>query len=256
MNEQKGIPLSTADVIRFDQPRQSGGSSTSNRYRVPAGSIHRAGHSIHHHPEDVPYQTDDFTLKATRPQRQPRSPMFADADYGEEEPRRAYSHTTARRLDRNPLETRVLPRRQVNSGRVLIVVGLSLLVMLLGFMALSWLGNWWTTTTNDWTYGRPRTFQTDHVVGHHDSPQHPSHFIALNLDRHVVVIELPGEDASKALTYLGPVLLGDGQDLLPVTLSFEDRNGDGKPDLDIHLGDQVIVFLNDGTKFVSPSPQH
>ncbi|MGH2495091.1 MAG: hypothetical protein ACRDIV_10350 [Ktedonobacteraceae bacterium] len=252
MKEQKGVPLSTGGVIRFDQP---GGSSTSDRYRVPAGSIHRAGHSINHHPEDVPYSTDDFTPQIARSQRQPRPAVFADADYGDDTPRRTQSHTTARRLDRHPLETRVLPRRQVRSGRVLIVVGLSLLVMLMGFMALSWLGNWWTTTTNDWMYGRPRTFQIDHVVGHHDSPQHPSHFIALNLRRQVLVIELPGGDASKAVTYLGPVLLEDGQDLMPVTLSFEDRNGDGKPDLNMHIGDQVIVFRNDGTKFVSPQQQ-
>jgi hypothetical protein len=256
MNEQKGVPLFTGDVIRFDQTRQPGASSTSNRYRAPAGSIHRAGHSIHHHPEDVPYLTDDFTPPVARSQRQQQQhpPVFADADYGEA-PRRARSHTTARRLDQNPLETRVLPRRQSNTGRLLIIVGLSLLVMLLGFMALSWLGNWWTTTTNDWTYGRPRTYQTDHVVGHHDSPQNPSHFIALNLKRHVLVIEFPGGDASKALTYLGPVLLGDGQDLVPVMLSFEDRNGDGKPDLNVHIGDQVIVFLNDNGKFVAPQQQ-
>ncbi len=185
MNEQKGVPLYTGDVIRFDQTRQVGGSSTSTRYRAPAGSIHRAGHSIHHHPEDVPYLTDDFTPPVARSQRSPRPPVCDDADYGIDAPGRARSHTTARRLDRNPLETRVLPRRHRDTGRLLIVVGLSMLVMLPGFMALSWLGNWWTTTTNDWAYGRPRTYQTDHVVGHHDSRQNPSHFIALNLNRHM-----------------------------------------------------------------------
>lgn len=66
------------------------------------------------------------------------------------------------------------------------------------------------------------------------------------------MIELPGGDASQALTYLGPTLVGDGQELAPVTLSFEDRNSDGKPDLNIHIGDQVIVFLNQNGKFVSP----
>jgi hypothetical protein len=250
MNEQHGVPLFTADVIRFDQTRQQGGSSTSDRYRTPAGSIHRAGHSINHHPEDVSYLTDDFTPQTARSQR-PRLPVFADADYGEA-PRRAHSHTTARRLDQNPLETRKLPDRRFTASRLLIVVGVGIMIMLLGFMALSWLGNWWMTTTNDWTYGRPRTYQTDHVVGHQDSPTNPSHFIAMNLNRHVLVIELPGCDASKALTYLGTVLLGDGQDLVPVTLSFEDRNGDGKPDLNVHIGDQVIVFLNDNGRFVAP----
>jgi len=39
------------------------------------------------------------------------------------------------------------------------------------------------------------------VVGHNDSEAHPSHFIAINVDRHVDVIEFPGGDASKARIY-------------------------------------------------------
>jgi hypothetical protein len=154
-----------------------------------------------------------------------------------------------------PKPTQVLPSRRFRREHLILWCGLAMLVMLLGFVALSWLASWWTTQTNDWTYGRPRTYQTDHVVGHNDGPTNPSHFLAMNLNRHVLVIEFPGGDPSKAVTYLGPVLLGDGQDLIPVTLSFEDRNGDGKPDLNIHIGDQVIVFLNENGKFVAPQ-QH
>ncbi len=255
MKEQKGVPLYTEDVIRFDQPRatttaQSGGQPTSYGYRTPPGSIHRAGHSINHHPEDAPHLTDAVSSQAAQ-YRRSRLPVFDDADYGDA-PRRAHSHTTTRRLDQNPLETRVLPARRFASGRLLTIIGVGMMVMLLGFMALSWVGNWWTTTTNDWTYGRPRTYQTDHVVGHNDSPTNPSHFIALNFNRHVLVIEMPGGDPSKALIYSGPTLVGDGQDLTPVTLTFVDVNGDGKPDMEIHILDQVIVFLNNGSKFVAP----
>ncbi len=82
-----------------------------------------------------------------------------------------------------------------------------------------------------------------------------SHIIAFNLNRRVVVIEFPAGDGSKAMQYLGPLLFGNGQELTPVTLSFEDRNGDGKPDLNIHVGDTIIVFLNDGTKFVPTHQQ-
>jgi hypothetical protein len=180
---------------------------------------------------------------------------MADADYGEEVRSEWPRTTTARRLDRNPLETRQLRNRRFDAGRLLIVVGVALLIMLLGWLALSWLGTWWTTQTNDWTYGRPRTFQTDAVVGHHDSPGHPSHFLALNLNRHVLVIELPGGDPSKAIMYTGPTLVGDGQDLTPVTLSFTDVNGDSKPDMEIRILDQVIVFRNTGSKFVQSSSQ-
>ncbi len=131
-------------------------------------------------------------------------------------------------------------------------IGLGLLVMVAGEIALTAVGTWWQTQANDSTYGRPRTFQTDAVVGHGDSPAHPSHFIAVNLHRQVMVIELPGGNLSRAVIYAGPVLLGDGQDLTPVTLSFADRNGDGRPDMLLHILDQTLVFLNNGTKFVPP----
>jgi len=145
--------------------------------------------------------------------------------------------------------TRVLQR---TGFHWLVFVGLGMLVMILGWMTIGALGSWWQTQQDDWHYGRPRTYQVDAVVGHGDSAGHPSHFIALNLNRQVLVIELPGGDPSKARIYLGPTLLGDGQDLTPVTLTFEDKDGDGKPDLVIHIGDQEVVFHNDGTRFVAP----
>jgi hypothetical protein len=131
-----------------------------------------------------------------------------------------------------------------------------MLVMIAGFLALSALGSWWQVQQDDWHYGRPRTAQYDAAVGHNgDSSANPSHFLALNLDRTVIVVEIPGGNPAQSHIYLGPTLLGDGQDLTPVTLSFEDRNGDGRPDLNIHSGDQVIVFLNNGKQFVAPQ-QH
>jgi len=92
------------------------------------------------------------------------------------------------------------------------------------------------------------------VVGHDDSPAHPSHFIAINLDRHVVVIELPGGDASKAKIYNGPTLLRPGQDLPPVTLSFRDVNGDGLLDMLITIAGSSIIFDNDHGSFRPPRP--
>lgn len=129
-----------------------------------------------------------------------------------------------------------------------------MIVMMFGWLAFTTLSNWWQTTQDDWHYGRPRTFQIDAVVGHHDSQSNPSHFIALNLDRHVIVIELPGGDPSKAVIYSGPVLVGQGQDLTPVTLTFKDVNGDGKTDMLVHILDQTIVYLNDGTRFSPVKP--
>ena len=47
--------------------------------------------------------------------------------------------------------------------------------------------SWWTNLQLDSTYGMPRTFQTDQVVGHSDSTDHPTHFIALNLHARITI---------------------------------------------------------------------
>ncbi|HEV2457707.1 MAG TPA: hypothetical protein VGS80_05025, partial [Ktedonobacterales bacterium] len=113
---------------------------------------------------------------------------------------------------------------------------------------------WWQTTQNDWTYGRPRTFQIDAVVGHHDSAANPSHFIALNLNQRLIIIEFPGGDPTHAAVYSGPLLVGAGEDLAPVTLSFRDVNGDGKLDMIAMIDGTMIVFINDNGGFRPPHP--
>ena len=128
-----------------------------------------------------------------------------------------------------------------------IIVGMLAMIVLV--VAFSAFGSWWQVHQDDATYGRPRTFQINAVVGHADSPSNPSHFIFLNLNRHVVIVEIPGGDASHARIYNGPTLFGNGQDLTPVTGEFRDVNGDGKPDMIVHIQDQTLVYINDGTQF-------
>ncbi len=130
-----------------------------------------------------------------------------------------------------------------------LIFGLGMVLMVLAFIGFNSLATWWQTHQDDATYGRPRTFQIDAVVGHNDSASEPTHFIALNLKRHVVIIELPGGDSSKAKIYSVTTLYGDGQDLTPVTLSFKDVNNDGLLDMEIHLQDQTVVLLNDQGSF-------
>ena len=131
----------------------------------------------------------------------------------------------------------------------LIPVLIGSVVTILLVMVLSALGSWWITYQNDLHYGRPRTSQLDAVVGHYDSAAHPTHFIFLNLNRHVEIIEISGGDDKHSHIYSGPTLYGDGQDLTPVTGQITDVNHDGKPDLIVHIGDQQIVYINDGTTF-------
>jgi hypothetical protein len=126
--------------------------------------------------------------------------------------------------------------------------------MVVGWIVFTSVANWWQVTQDDWHYGRPRTFQIDAVVGHNDSAVSPSHFIALNLRRHLEVIECPGGDCSKAKVYVGPVLIGAGQDLAPVTLSFKDVNGDGRADMIVTVQDSRFVFINENSAYRPQKP--
>ena len=135
---------------------------------------------------------------------------------------------------------------------VAIILGMTMMALLA--FTISSVGSWWQLHQQDATYGRPRTFQVDAVVGHNDSAANPSHFIFLNLNRHVVIIEMPGGDTSKARIYNGPTLFGDGQDLTPVTAEFRDVNGDGRPDMIVHIQDQTLIYINDGTQFRPMNP--
>ncbi|GAC1623051.1 MAG: hypothetical protein NVS4B7_14410 [Ktedonobacteraceae bacterium] len=136
----------------------------------------------------------------------------------------------------------------------LFFVGMVMFIMVIGWVVLTLLASWWQVTLDDWHYGRPRTYQVDQVVGHNDSAANPSHFVAFNLNRHVQVIEFPGGDSSKAKIYIGPTLIGSGQDLAVVTLTFKDVNNDGKPDMIINIGDNHFVFINDNGQFRPTHP--
>ncbi len=130
--------------------------------------------------------------------------------------------------------------------------GMSVAIILV--VSLSVVGSWWRVYQDDLHYGRPRTFQFDAVVGHGDSSSNPTHFILINLNRHVEIFELPGGDGAHARVYMGPTLFGDGQDLTPIIGEVRDVNGDGKPDLIIHIQDQTIVYINDGSAFRPAQP--
>ncbi|MGH2497748.1 MAG: hypothetical protein ACRDIV_23850 [Ktedonobacteraceae bacterium] len=254
---------------------------------------HRAEHHAGLHPEDGPYMTAQYNVQQRRQTDASRTSHHVDVEEDERDDSsdkrwstrlpsssRRYYTTAGQQVyqqgntryvihDAPPPRRKVLPphssqreeepeplqraRRRIRLHWS-VYLGLGMIVMIFGWLAFTTLSNWWQTTQDDWHYSRPRTFQIDAVVGHHDSQSNPSHLIALNLDRHVIVIELPGGDPSKAVIYSGPVLVGEGQDLTPVTLTFKDVNGDGKTDMLVHILDQTIVYLNDGTRFSPVKP--
>ena len=135
----------------------------------------------------------------------------------------------------------------------LVYVGVGMIAAIALWVSFGAILAWGTAKYNDLVYGNPRIFQTDAVVGHGDSPAHPSHFIALNLHAQVIVIELPAGNPAKSYEYVGPYLIGNGDDLIPITLTFSDVNHDGRLDMIIHIQDREVIFCNDGTKFTQCS---
>ena len=134
---------------------------------------------------------------------------------------------------------------------VYLVTGMATMTALV--IGLYSLGSWWQHVQDDWTYGMPRTYQTDAVVGHnHDSSSHPSHFLAVNLAGHIEVFELPAGDPTKVRVFLGPTISGNGADQVVVTISFADIDHDGTPDMILHYGDGEEVFSNKGGTFQMP----
>jgi hypothetical protein len=90
-------------------------------------------------------------------------------------------------------------------------------------------------------------------VGHNDDHT-PSHFLALNLHRHIEVIECPAGDCSKANVYIVPSMLQEGSDLAVVTLSFKDLTRDGKLDMIITVSNDTFVFINANGRFRPVQP--
>lgn len=185
----------------------------------------------------------------------------APTDEWENDEQETYPHrlpTSARRYtvqDQHPERQLTTVQRQRKQKHPLLYMGLGMLVALALVTLLLGPGvSWWTDWRNYTTYGDPRTFQTDAVVGHNDSASHPSHFIALNLHGQIIVIEFPGGDPSRGRDFLITTIAGPDADRVPVTLSFRDVNGGGEPDMLIQFHGQQIVYLNDHGTFRPARP--
>ena len=187
----------------------------------------RQGVRVEHHYHDQPF----VARKSRQSEASPNQERYEE--YEEEQP--------------------IRKRRGVRP-HYLVFVGIGLLLMLAGYIALNLFGSWWQTHQDDVTYGNPRTYQTDVVVGHNDSAATPTHFIAVNLKGQVIVIELPGGNTAKAISY-AVTTIPDNSANPPVKLLFQDLNHDGKLDMVIEIGDPgsqvTIILYNNGSQFVA-----
>ena len=178
---------------------------------------------------------------------------FADDSYALNMPRSAIRYPLGRPYTYQQGNRRIVfhpepPPKQHTHWLVYIGIGMIAL-----WVGLQMLGTWWSAHQLDATYGSPRTYQVDEVVGHADSTDHPTHFMFLNLKGRVVIVELPGGNVAHARIYNGPAIIGDNPAQIPVTAEFQDVNGDGKIDMLVSVGTQQFTYINDGAQF-KPQP--
>ena len=273
-DKEKGIPRRSSAQYRLGcyptvtpptntQKRQQA-SSDDNAFRVPASQLrHRPignmyvipltdGTEMHVTERELDSLPDEYQVAAQL--ITPQLPSGAPKPRGQPTPKRSAPGDDrviyappALKLDTDEPQLR---RKRRGVKHPYLYLGVGMLAMLALWVALSSLITCWNTWQDDMRYGHPRTYQVDAVVGHNnDSRANPSHFLFLNLNRHIEVIEIPAGDPTKMKVYIGPTLFGDNDDLTPVTGYFKDVNGDGKPDMILQIHDTTIVFINTGDSF-------
>lgn len=163
-------------------------------------------------------------------------PAAMTAPPAREQPTRAYERAPAVAAGASTLRMAIY-----GAGAALAAVAL--------YLVVSTLVTWTQIKLDDMAYGNPRTTHLDAVVRAGDSEAQPTHFIAMNLNRQVSVIELPSGDLSKAVAINGPYLFGDGENLTPIKMRVEDINGDGKPDLLLTVKNEELAYINDKANF-------
>jgi hypothetical protein len=272
--------IPTREQIAHSNSR-TGNQSKQQYVPQPESSRHRVGHQAGLHPEDQPYITgnmqqealvgdeyeleeDDRYYNTRRPTSVKRYQQIPDdlipkgrvkvVEHYHDQPLRAHRQQPPPTQERDTDEiehTTGTPQRRIHP---LLWLGVFGIFLVLGWLGLSAITSWYQGVQNDWTYGKQRHFEIDAVVGHSDSPTNPSHFTAENINGQIVVIELPGGNASKAKIYQIETVPGNTGNP-PVRLSFQDMNGDGKPDMLVQIGDGAamlyVTLFNNGTEFVS-----
>ena len=147
----------------------------------------------------------------------------------------------------------VTPRPMIVTPSVSLHTIAYLVTAVLAIVALyAVMGNlvgWGQQQVDTLRYGSTRTFQLSAAIGHEDSPTNPTHLMALNPNRQVVIIEMPGGDSAKVRTLTGPYLFGANEDKTPVLMRLDDLNRDGTKDLVVTIKNEQIVYLNRDGQF-------
>lgn len=128
-----------------------------------------------------------------------------------------------------------------------------ILTMIAAYLLISTSLTWGQRLLDDIRYGMPRTTHISGFVGHEESVGNPTHFIGVNLERQVIVLEMPGGNADQVRTLSGPYLFGANEELTPVDLALNDVDQDGFTDLLVTVRNEQIVYLNKDGEFRLPT---
>lgn len=140
---------------------------------------------------------------------------------------------------------RMRPRRSGAWSHPVTSAALCAIAVVVAFQVLSGLMFWAQVKIDDVRYGFPRSYQTDGYVGFGESNGQPTHFVALNLHRQVVVLAVAGDDPTHVVTIKGPYLYGVRDEYTPVTLRLVDVTGDGYPDLVLGVDHQQLIYVDE-----------
>ncbi|GCE31470.1 hypothetical protein KDA_69540 [Dictyobacter alpinus] len=131
----------------------------------------------------------------------------------------------------------------------LVSLGLGMVLMLVIVFCWQFVAQRTGSFYADWQYGHPRTFQTDAFVGHESVATIPSHFIVVNLNGMIQILELPGGDQTKVQRFQITQLSGANAADVPVTIEFVDPNHTHHPDMLVHIQDAQILLKNEKGTF-------
>lgn len=160
---------------------------------------------------------------------------------------------TSKELRSKPSSGRIwLPGWQSLTGAFWLIT--VILAIVATYLIVDRLVTWGHIRLDDLRYGRPRTTHLEGFVGH-DPGGRPSHFIALNLQRQVIVLELVSGDPAQVRSFPGPYLFGANEALTPVDISLSDVDSDGLNDLLVNARNEQVIYLNRDGTFRLPTPE-
>jgi len=143
----------------------------------------------------------------------------------------------------------MMAQPQRRAARMPYIITTILVLAALALTASSLVITWTQIKIDDLRYGRPRTTSLSGFVNHNETGGVPSQFVAMNVNRRVVVFEIPGGDPAQTRTLTGPYLFGANENLTPVRLRLALVNDDKESDLVVSVKNEEIVYINENGNF-------